>query len=157
MDPKDFAQQKDGWCGPAAMQWALHEQGKDVSQEVLARRSNTTVQEGLDQKPLEQLAKHYGMDTVVTQGKDAAPTLMLLDSYKKLGWSVILDYMAGDEVKEDGHYVVLLKVKNDAIEVFDPSNGGRIKEISKQYFIDHWKDIDENNKTLKYYALIIHG
>ena len=155
MDPHRYAQKKDGWCGPAAMQYALAQQGKEVSQEVLARRSDTTVSGGVDQKPLEQLAKMYGADTVVSQGKDPKGTLILLQAYRNQGWSVILDYMAGDNVKEDGHYVVLEKVNNDTITVFDPSNGGSVKEMSKQYFIDHWKDIDEDGKTMRNDALMI--
>ncbi len=154
MNPHAYAQKKDGWCGPAAMQYALSQQGKEVSQEVLARRSNTTT-EGLDQKPLEHLAKQYGAETVVSQGKDPAATLLLLQAYRNMGWSVILDYMAGDEVKEDGHYIVLEKVNRDSLTVFDPSNGGSIKDISKEYFINHWKDVDEDGKTLKNYALMM--
>ena len=149
----DYAQKEDGWCGPAALSYALSKQGKDIRQEVLVKKTGTTVSEGVDQSPLVKAVKDAGMETIVTQGRDAKETLDLLDSYVRNGWSVVLDYLQGDHM-DDGHYVVLENVHKDSLEVFDPSNGGSMRTMEKKYFIDHWKDVGGDGKTLRHWALV---
>ena len=155
-DFKKYAQQEDGWCGPASLSYALAKQGREVSQRTLARVSQVD-EEGMDTRPMEKMAKDYGMKTLVTEGKDAKETLDLLDFYLRNGWSVILDYCAGDDIDEDGHYVVLEKVGKDKLEVFDPGNGGNLKQLDKDYFISHWQDTHDDGKKFKHFALIFHA
>lgn len=149
-----FAQKKDGWCGPAALCYALHDQGVDVSQDELAKESGTTVSDGVDPYPLEKVAKAHGMETVVLRGGDPNQQLGTMSSYLDNGWSVILDYLQGESY-EDGHYSVLLDVSRDSVRIFDPSNEGSEKTLDRENFIEHWKDMDDEGKTFKYYALIL--
>ena len=155
MNPHDYAQEKDGWCGHAALSWALAEQGVKKDQEDIAHAIGETSLQGVDPGKLEETAKDYGMTVHTISERDPQKTFALLDNYKELGWSVILDYLAGDDIKEDGHYVVLLDVTNKGIRVFNPSNGGSEETRDKASFIDHWKDITKSGKVFNNYALLL--
>lgn len=154
-DPHDYAQEKDGWCGHAALSWALGEQGVEKSQEDIAFAMGDTSTQGVDPGKLEETAKEYGMSVHTISERDPEKTLSLLDNYKDLGWSVILDYLAGDSMKEDGHYVVLLDVISKGIRVFNPSDGGNEETRDKASFISHWKDTTKSGKVFHNYALLL--
>lgn len=155
MEPSNaYAQKEDGWCGPAVLSYALHEQGVEVPQEKLVKETHTTKGDGVDPYPLEECAQEHGMDTHVIRGGNPKDTIEILKFYIKNGWSVILDYLAGDSY-EDGHYVLLRDVTNEGLRVFDPSNGGSEKALDRENFIEHWKDKDEEGDVLKYFALCL--
>ena len=153
MDEQSYAQKKDGWCGPTALSFALHEQGVDVSQEELARVMRVDEQ-GVDPEPLEKTASSHGMKTITLQGGDPEKTLALLDNYIQHGWSIILDYLAGNNIRQDGHYIVLLEVTPRNLRIFNPS-GGQEETRDRESFITHWKDTKEDGDEFRYYALVM--
>lgn len=152
----EYKQQKDGWCGPASLQYALAEQGLEVDQADIAKETHTTISSGVDPKPLQEVAQKHGMSTYIIEGKPLEQTWNILKEYKKEGWSIIIDYLAGNS-KDDGHYVVVNEIKDHMMYVFDPSNNGSIKTISKDYLKDHWADYKMNDQIIKRFALFIHA
>lgn len=153
MNPRDFAQKKDGWCGVAALSFVLHQQGVEVSQEDLAKETRID-EKGIDPEPLEKTAQSHGMKTEVLQGGNPEKTLALLDNYREQGWSILLDYLAGNNIRQDGHYVVLLEVTPHVLHIFNPS-GGKEEVRDRESFISHWKDTKKDGKEFRYYALVI--
>ena len=153
---KVYAQQKDGWCGVAALQYALAEQGVEVTQENLVKETGTTQSEGVDPKPLAATARKHGMQVHIIEGQSLKKTLELLKFYKDNDYSIIIDYLAGKSI-DDGHYVVVLKILSDKLEVYDPSNQGSTKMINQDYLIDHWIDKNKNGEIIKRFALVIYG
>ena len=153
MNPHDFAQKKDGWCGVAALSFALHQQGVEVSQEDLAKETRID-EKGIDPEPLEKIAQNHGMKTEVLEGGNPEKTLALLDNYRQQGWSIILDYLAGNNIRQDGHYVDLLEVNPHVLRIFNPS-GGKEEVRDRESFIAHWRDMKEDGKKFRYYALIM--
>lgn len=147
-------QKKDGWCGPAALSYALKEQGVLVSQDKLAKVTGTTVDYGVDPKPLKQAAERYGMDVSIKQFEDAEKGLQELKTHKKNGYSIIVDYIAGDNVEMDGHYVLFLDRIGDYIYLSDPSYG-KPRAITVDYFTSHWKDTTRSGKLFKRLALVM--
>lgn len=149
----DYAQKKDGWCGPAALSFALHELGIEVSQEVLAKESGTTVDGGVDPNPLRKSAEKHGVTVEIINGENPDSTLKKISQEVKNGASVLVDYLVSG--KEDGgHYVVFRGMKGNNIRIFDPS-GGKKTEMDKSYFIQNWRDKTENGKQMKNWAMVL--
>lgn len=154
MNPHEYAQEKDGWCGAAALSWALAEQGVNVSQEDIAREMHNSLA-GVDPQMIKKTAERHGMRTFEVDQGNPEKTLALLDNYKQLGWSVILDYLAGNDIHRDGHYVVLLDVIPRGLRIFDPSNGGSEEVRNKESFFSRWRDTTKTGKVLHAYALLL--
>ena len=146
-----FQQKKDGWCGPAALSFALAKQGVHVSQETIARVTQTTTTGGVDPAPLIRFVKGKGMKTKVLNGKEPNETLTALDYLLKKGYSILVDYLAGVTYK-DGHYVVYQGETDRNILVFDPSQGKSVT-LKKSYFIKNWRDKTKTGQKLVYWAL----
>lgn len=146
-----YAQKKDGWCGPASLSYALMKQGVDIPQEEIVKKTDTTVSEGVDPNPLVRYIRSLNMDIKVFDGESADETLENLVEFLYFGYSVIVDYLAGNSL-EDGHYVVVEEIDDDYIEIWDPS-GGVHKNLDKFDFVKHWKDRTESGKLLKHWAL----
>lgn len=147
----DYEQKKDGWCGPASLSYALMKQGIDISQDEIAKETETTVKDGVDPAPLVKFVEKQKLDTKVFRGEEADRTLENLTYFLYFGYSCIVDYLAGDSLN-DGHYVVVEEIDDDEIKIWDPS-GGVHDEIDKDKFIKHWKDKTENGKVFKNWAL----
>lgn len=148
-----LAQKKDGWCGPAALSFALLKQGEYIPQETIVKETGTTITQGVDPNPLISFAKEKGYKTKIYSDGDPNTTLALLDVLVKKGESIIVDYLAGTSF-EDGHYVVVQGVTDSKIKIFDPSSG-KNDEIPRKYFIKHWKDKTRSGKVFKYWAFSI--
>lgn len=149
----EYAQKKDGWCGPAALSYALHLVGIDVPQEALVKESGTTVGEGVDPSPLKKAAEKHKAKVEIVNGESTDETLIKLKHAIKDGAAVIVDYLVSG--KEDGgHYVVLLDVKGNDIRLFDPS-GGKIDTMTREYFTKNWMDKTESGKQMKNWAMIL--
>lgn len=153
MNAKDFAQKKDGWCGPAALSYALSQLDIEVSQEELAKQSGTTVKDGVDPYPLADVAKKHGATVETVNGDSPNKTLNILQDAVKENKSVIVDYLVSGE-EDGGHYIVFLGRTGKNIRIFDPS-GGKLREMDESYFISNWKDKTESGKTLKNWAMIL--
>lgn len=149
----EYAQRKDGWCGPAALSYALSLIGIDIDQEAIAKETGTTVTEGVDPQPLIKAAKKYGADVEIKNGDKPEETLKELIEEVKEGKSVIVDYLVSGD-KDGGHYVVFLGQKQGRINIWNPS-GGKKELMDKSYFITNWKDKTESGKTMKNWAMVI--
>lgn len=149
----NYAQKKDGWCGPAALSYALHQIGIDVPQETLVKESGTTVDGGVDPAPLRKAAEKHGAVVEIINGEDQDSTLKTINKAVKSGASVLVDYLVSGE-PDGGHYVVFLGTKGANIRIFDPS-GGKKDEMDKTYFFKNWKDKTENGKPMKNWAMVL--
>jgi ABC-type bacteriocin/lantibiotic exporter with double-glycine peptidase domain len=145
-----YAQKKDGWCGPASLSYALMKQGIDISQEKIAKDTDTTVKDGVDPNPLIRYVNTLKLQTKVFEGKNADETLENITHFLYFGYSCIVDYLAGNSI-DDGHYVVVEDIDGKDIRIWDPS-GGKHSTLSRDYFIKHWKDRTENEKLLHHWA-----
>jgi ABC-type bacteriocin/lantibiotic exporter with double-glycine peptidase domain len=148
----DFQQKKDGWCGPAALSFALFQQGKYIPQEEIVKETKTTVESGVDPKPLIDFVEKQGFKTKVFSNENPKATLGAIDYLHKSGKSVIVDYLEGDSL-EAGHYVVFQGMKGNSITVWNPSTA-KNEKITKKYFVEHWKDVKSSGKVFKYWALV---
>lgn len=146
-------QKKDGWCGPAAVSFALLKLGKYIPQEKIAKETETSIKKGVDPFPLVSFIKSQGFKTNVYSDKDPNATLSTLGVLAKRGNSILVDYLAGNSM-DDGHYVVLQSVQGEKITVFDPQLGEN-KELTKSYFLRHWRDRTDSGRILKNWALVI--
>lgn len=148
---KDLKQQKDGWCGPASLSFALLKKGKYITQEQIAKETQTTVSGGVDTGPLVKFVKDKGFTPTVLKDGDPNKTLSKLGYFASKGKSILVDYLAGESYN-DGHYVVLQGVDKNVL-VWDPESGKQ-ESINKKEFINHWKDKTEGGQVFKYWALV---
>lgn len=144
----NFAQQKDGWCGPASLSYGLMKQGIEKSQEEIAKKTDTTVKDGVDPNPLVRYVNSLPLQVRVFRGEDAEKTLEDMTHFLHFGYSVIVDYLEGKE----GHYVVVEDINDTTIKIFDPE-GGKYRSLAKNKFIANWKDYTEGGKMFKHWAL----
>lgn len=147
-------QKNDGWCGPTALQYALKEQGLSASQEELAKGMGATISQGADPGQITSEAKNQGLTTETIQGEDAQKTLATLDQALSEGKSVILDFLDGKDLQNDGHYVLYQGRENGNITVMDPQTG-KPRTIDEQKFIDQWKDTTIKGNVFKRWATIL--
>ena len=148
------SQKEDGWCGPTALQYALKEQGLDASQEELAKGMGATISQGADPRQITAEAKKQGLQAETIQGEDAQKTLATLDQALSEGKSVILDFLDGKDLQNDGHYVLYQGRENGNITVMDPQTG-KPRTIDEQKFIDQWKDTTIKGNLFKRWATIL--
>lgn len=149
---KDYAQKKDGWCGPAALAFALSQIGIEVDQEQVVKETHTD-KNGIDPKPLIACAKKHGAKTEVIEGENPDKTLTQLVHEVKEGGAALVDYLVSGE-KDGGHYVVFLGQKEGKIRIWNPS-GGKKELMDKSYFISNWRDRTESGKVMKNWALVL--
>ena len=145
-------QQRDGWCGPAALSFALLKLGKKVSQEQIAKDLHVG-KNGIDPKPLVDYIKSHGFTAKEFSDKDPKETINVLSGLVKRGHAVLVDYLAGN-TNEDGHYVVFQGKQGNKILVWDPQYGEN-KPLSQDYFISHWKDFTSHDTMFKNWAVSI--
>lgn len=134
-----YGQLKDGWCGPAALAYAMHMQGKDVDQKELAEKLKCD-ENGSNNEDLVRVAKEYGFPVKVIQRKSAEDTLKILDAYRSKSRFPIVDYLMGSDLKKDGHYSVFLGSSYDTIRLFNVSPG-KVETRDRKNFISKWKDV----------------
>jgi len=151
---KKFQQKKDGWCGPAALSYALAQQGFTIPQTTLARLTKTTVKNGVDPKHLLNEARRFGFNAEVISGEDSNATIEVLDQNLLDGKSAIVDYLEGDNIDTDGHYVVYQGSTGGKIIVWDPSKGRNIV-LDKEKFVAQWKDKTVGGRVFKNWAMIL--
>lgn len=135
-----LAQKKDGWCGPAALAYALRQQGAIVSQQKIAKETGTTKATGVNVRELANFAKRQGMKVKTTRNsKNPIQTLEMLGRQREKGKSVVIDYLSGRHpTLADGHYSVLDKVTKDKIRIWDSWTGKKTTLVKKN-FIKNWR------------------
>lgn len=149
-----FAQQKDGWCGPASLQYALRKMGKVMSQRTLAKKLKTTVSGGTDPKDIKKVVVKMGFKAKVHQGKNPRKTLASLDKNVKKGGTSIVDYLAGKDINNDGHYSVLEKADKKKVSLWDPSPGKK-RSVGTKKFVKSWKDTTTGGKVFTKWGIEI--
>lgn len=149
-----FAQQKDGWCGPAALSYAMAQQGLEVSQKTIAKATRTTVKNGVDPKFLADEARRFGFVVDTYSGEDPQQTIKKLDQALLDEKSAIVDYLEGDDIDNDGHYVVYQGSTGGKIILWDPAKARNIV-LDKDKFIEQWKDKTIGGRIFKYWAMVL--
>lgn len=87
-----------------------------------------------------------------------------LKAYLDAGYTCILNIQAWgnydsqtnfEEVWEDGHYVVLVNLINDDVEVMDPSIAGQYGRLSRNEFEARWHDWSDDGSSKEYHTAIL--
>lgn len=143
-------QQRGEWCGPASLVAALKEQGINTIQYEVSLRAHTTQEWGTTHRGLIYAAASFG---VIVRALHEA-SVDLLDAYKRDGYSVIVNWMSGPNINDDGHYSLFDNGDGDTVVICDPADG-RIKIFNRQDFEDRWFDIDERGVRVRQWALVI--
>lgn len=148
----NLKQQKDGWCGPAALSFALLRQGKYCTQEEIAKSTGTTESKGVDPAPLTSYVKSKGFTPKDIKESEPNKRLNVMDHFVKQGKSVVVDYLADGDY-ESGHYVVFQGLQGNKVSFWDPESG-KIETMNTKEFIKDWKDKTEGGRVFKYWALV---
>lgn len=151
-----YGQKKDGWCGPAALAYAMHMQGKDVTQEELAKKLEATQSNGTDNEDMIRVAKEYGFPVKIVEKKSPEDTIKALDAFRSKSRFPIVDYLMGSDIKKDGHYSIFLGSSYDTIRLFNVSPG-KVETRDRKNFISKWKDVGTPDHPSKYvrWAMIL--
>jgi ABC-type bacteriocin/lantibiotic exporter with double-glycine peptidase domain len=137
---------KIGWCGPAALSYALRNLGIDVSQDELAKLMSTT-EEGTTPFAMLYACQTLGFKCRWVENT----TLRELKKIKKA--EILLDYL-DDQSEESGHWARLNKIEATLILIDDPSYPGRITTMERKAFEKIWYDFVGKRKFIRG-ALII--
>jgi ABC-type bacteriocin/lantibiotic exporter with double-glycine peptidase domain len=147
-------QQKNGWCGPATLQYALNKLGTKVGQETLAKKVNTD-KRGTDSKDMRKALAKMGFKTKVHQGKNPNVTLKKLHkAAQSKNKAVVVDYLTGKDLNNDGHYSALVMANGRRVAIWDPSPG-RTRTIPKKKFISNWKDTTKKGRKISTWGMEI--
>ena len=130
------SQQKDAWCGPAALSYVMDRQGISVSQSELAKKLHTN-EDGTDENDIIRVAHEYGFRTVFMEGVDPDGILNDLTRYVQNQNFPIVDYIMGDNLYDDGHFSVITGITNWKIVLWNPQLG-REEVRSRKGFIKNW-------------------
>lgn len=152
---KEFKQKNGSWCGPATLSYAFMQQGLHVPQEVLADLAKTTTKNGTDNKNMTKEARRFGFDVKVYEGGDADATIKELDQALVDGKSVVVDYLDGNDIETDGHYIVYQGSTENKVIFWDPWKGKNMV-VSKDEFNKHWIDETiDGKKVLFHWAMVL--
>ena len=149
-----FQQLKDGWCGPASLQYALNAQGIFLSQEKIASMTGTTLKNGVDPKGIKTFLKKIGIDYQELIGNDAFSIIKQLNEQIDSGKSAIVDYLDGSKLSWDGHYSVFKKSTGKNLNVWCPSYD-KVRSFPKNKFFKKWKDTKKDGKLFRNWALVL--
>ena len=133
--PKDYEQLYSYDCGTSCLRSVLAAEGIKISEKALLKKTKPTRKDGTKLKMIIKVAEEYGFD----------------GEYKKR--QTIDDLKANINEKyiivlEDDHYIIILKIKNDILEIEDPANKG-LKKMSFDRLRKKWfgKEDDEITTT----------
>lgn len=140
-----------GWCGPASIRIAAGYLGMGVDEAALAAKiydpewgtSGEAMLEGIVMLGL------HGM-WVNSLSLDTLTKMVKLQNYQ-----VILNWMDGENFKEDGHYGVLIDADKENVILADSEWIGSIKIVDRKKFEEIWFDLDEDGERQERYALVI--
>lgn len=159
MSDKDLRQSTNYTCGPACVRYILEQFDIHVSERTVSEAVHATPEFGVDPLfitayfinqgiPVEELKQEEGEDIDINR------YLATLQEYLDDGKMILVDYLAGDDLDEDGHYAVLLDINGQNVTIWDPSLGEE-KSLTLPYFVDHWKDTDRNGEIFRKWALVV--
>ena len=145
-------QKEDGWCGPAALSYALKKYGKVISQEQIVKETETTINGGSEPWDLKKSVEKHGCIGKILPNEDREKTIEIIEFLTSTGIPVLIDYLDGNTI-EDGHYAVIDTIHGEDISLFNPSSGKEV--IEKNWLFKRWKDVNENGKVFKNWAMAI--
>ena len=153
------SQETGSWCGPACVQEVLRNLlKKEVSQKDLAELMKTTLEDGTTHEQMLKGIKCFGLNAYAT----TETSLDVLNLVVKTGSVVIINWMSGKDIKEDGHYSILESSGKETVEINNPgypiwNNGerGSYNTLRRQDFEANWFDVEKNEKTVRNWALIV--
>ena len=139
-----------GYCGPAVLAAAAKQQGIEITQRELADVMGTTEKLETSHEDMMHGAFEAGMNFIAQERLN----LGQLNAIRVGGFSVILNWMDGDDDQNDGHYSLLEDLTPKEIVLNDPSNGGEIRRFSRHEFEQRWFDIN-NGKVVRNWSMIL--
>jgi hypothetical protein len=105
-------------------------------------------------------AKSFGLEVLYYNNLEIGD----LGAYLEAGYTCILNIQAWgnydsmtdfEEVWEDGHYVVLVNLINDDVELMDPSIAGQYGRLSRKEFEARWHDWSDDGSSKEYHTAIL--
>lgn len=133
-----FKQDTEYSCGPATLQMIFAFYGKKISEELLVERLQTTMSAGTEHQSLINVAEGEGFFVYVNNNSSLEEIRNLL--LKNV--PVIVRYI--EPSHDEGHYSVVVAVKEDSIILNDPWNGeGFI--MNNCDFLTRWRSEDSHN------------
>jgi ABC-type bacteriocin/lantibiotic exporter with double-glycine peptidase domain len=141
------SQESSGWCGAACMAEAIkRRKGIKISQSEVAKVLGTTDENGTSLRQMVAGARKFGLEASIVVGR----SLDKLQKQVDKGNIVILDWMSGHNLDEDGHYSLLEATTKKTITVND-SDGmvGSLRTFLKKDFKKVWFDVGETENTKK--------
>lgn len=123
--------QTSGLCGPAALKMVLAYYGVRKSERELARLSGAVRTRGAEAPGLARAARRLGFKARI---KDRA-TLGDIKKFVDKGIPVIVDWFSGD----DGHYSVVVGIRESTIYLQDPELG-KVRKMDAKTFLRVWFD-----------------
>ncbi len=129
-------------CGPVALSMVLAGFGVMSTERGLARLMRATPKDGVLPATIAMAAQKYGLKASVVSGL----TLKQLEKHIKARRPVIvaIQSWAPKPVNyatnwEDGHYVVVVGIDSQNVQVRDPSTSS-LRTLSRESFIRRWHD-----------------
>lgn len=139
----------EGFCGPACLEFIAERFGVPVDQPRLAELLGTTKKDGTPHPMMVMGARLMGLEVVEIN----CTNIIDLAKMKDLGYEIIVNWMDGEDSKNDGHYSVIREIKQETIVLDDPS-WGEIREMRMSVFEKQWFDY-EGERKIERWALAI--
>lgn len=149
--PPMYGQENDSWCGPACVQETIRVLlKKNLKQITIANNMGTTIADGTSQRQMYDFFLKQKLNVHAT-------TLWTLEELKMSVNKknvVIVDWMAGKDHKEYGHYCLLEDCNKNYVILNNPLCFGSYSIMKRSVFEKQWFDY-ENGKKVKNWAMVI--
>lgn len=140
--------QKPSFCGPASLKIALNYLGKRLSEKKLGKLCGCT-SDG---------AYHKGMVKGALAVKGSSVHTVVgasLDVLRRFIWQERLPVIVGWFSTDEDHYSVVYKITRRCIYLMDPELKSGKRRLSIRQFLKNWWDIDEGNKRVHRWCMVI--
>jgi ABC-type bacteriocin/lantibiotic exporter with double-glycine peptidase domain len=134
--------EKEGWCGPDVMQTIIRKNGKDASQSKLAEIMGTSSEEGTSHMGMLVGAIESGLRAFQTKGLHPLDLNDLSKTHH-----IIVNWIQGENDREDGHYSVYEKYEDGKVYLHDAV-------LPEEDFNKLWYDYDRGRRVDKWALLI---
>lgn len=131
--------QTPGLCGASALRSILSYWGKEFSEQELAEKSNSSVEDGVEAPGLLEAAGLVGFKGFYHDDADLDDLRYFVD----LGIPVIVDWWSTDS----GHYSVVVGVDDDYVYMVDPNKDKHYSRIPLEKFKQNWFDFEDLDET----------
>jgi len=147
-------------CGAACIRMVLRFYGKRVEENWLIGRTGTTPENGLSPAGIARFLRAARYKHKQQQNM----TLDMLASYVERGWPIIVDYQAWPfrpsqtdlgQTWDNGHYSVVVAVRDGRVCLVDPSSRRRRRWIEAERFLASWRDIEANDRIYRRWGVAV--